>query len=151
MNKKETNGGFKVSDKRHFAMEDDGTVKKRKAEEKAAETEAAAPAAEKPAEAPDIDLDSCECEEDFTELPPLDFSSFVFSLSTSTMIFLGILPDPVTEKTTRNLAVAKQHIDLLGMLQEKTAGNLTPDEAHFLEQSLYDLRMKFVEVCNPKP
>jgi hypothetical protein len=136
MNKKETNGGFKVSDKRHFAMEDDGTVKKRKAEEKAAETEAAAPAAEKPAEAPDIDL---------------DFSSFVFSLSTSTMIFLGILPDPVTEKTTRNLAVAKQHIDLLGMLQEKTAGNLTPDEAHFLEQSLYDLRMKFVEVCNPKP
>ena len=148
MSDKETKGGFKVSDKRHFVVEEDGSVKKREAE--AAAKEAAAEASEPKEPGADVNLDNCECEEDFAELPPLDFTSFVFSLSTSTMVFLGILPDPGTKEVRRDLGMAKQHIDLLGMLREKTAGNLTAEEDRFLKTSLYDLRMKFVEVCKQK-
>jgi len=149
MTDKETKEGFKVSDKRHFAVGENGKVTKRAEDEKAEKPADTAGEAEK-AEAQDIDLDSCECEEDYDKLPPLDFASFVFSLSTSTMILLGILPDPTTKKMMKNLAMARQHIDLLGLLQEKTVGNLSKDEESFLQNALYDLRMKFVEACNPK-
>jgi Domain of unknown function (DUF1844) len=95
----------------------------------------------------EFDADCEPCVADYGELPPIDFTSFVFSLSTSTMIFLGVLPDPATSKQDVDLAMAKQHIDILGMLKDKTAGNLSEEEAAFLERSLYDLRMRFVTAC----
>ncbi len=92
--------------------------------------------------------EKCEpCQEDYKSLPSINFTSFVFSLSTSTMIFLGVLPDPSTGKENVDLAMAKQHIDILGMLDEKTKGNLSEEEATFLERSLYDLRMRFLTAC----
>ena len=80
-------------------------------------------------------------------LPPLDFSTFILSLSTSVLLHLGELPDPDTQSTESNLSMARQSLDLLGMLQDKTRGNLTDDESKLLENLLYDLRMKYVAQC----
>lgn len=77
-------------------------------------------------------------------LPEIDFSSFVFSLSTSALLHLGEMPDPVTRKTEKDLPLAKQTIDILGMLEEKTRGNLSVDEAKLLENLLADLRWRYV-------
>lgn len=79
---------------------------------------------------------------------PLTFASFIMSLSTSALIYLGQVPDPVTGKTGTDLVGARQTIDLISLLREKTAGNLTPDEAGLIEAVLYDLRMLFVN-ANP--
>jgi hypothetical protein len=78
-------------------------------------------------------------------LPEIDFNHFVFSLSTSTLIQLGEIEDPFTQKSVKNLPLAKQTIDLIGMLQGKTKGNLTPEEEKVIEYVLYDLRMKYVK------
>ncbi|MFH2009090.1 MAG: DUF1844 domain-containing protein [bacterium] len=80
-------------------------------------------------------------------MPPIDFSTFVLSLSQAVLLHLGELEDPETKQLTPNLAMARQSIDLLSMLQEKTRGNLTEEEAKLLENLLYDLRMKYVAVC----
>lgn len=80
------------------------------------------------------------------ELPAIDFSTFVLSLSTSGFYHLGLVPDPETGKPApANRALARQTIDTLEILQQKTLGNLDPDEAHLLESLLYELRMRFVE------
>jgi len=80
-------------------------------------------------------------------LPEIDFTSFIFSLSTSALIQLGEIQDPFTQKLIRNLPLAKQTIDLIGMLKEKTKGNLTPEEERVIEYVLYDLRLKYVKTA----
>jgi hypothetical protein len=80
-----------------------------------------------------------------TPLPKIDFSMFMFSLNSSVLVNLGLLEDPVSGGTMKNLAVAKQTIDILGMLQEKTRGNLTRDEEEMLKHILYELRMMYVK------
>jgi hypothetical protein len=77
-------------------------------------------------------------------LPALDFSSFIFSLSTSALLHLGEVPDPVTQKRERDLPLAEQTIDILGMLKEKTRGNLTPDEEKLMDNILADLRWRYI-------
>ncbi len=77
-------------------------------------------------------------------LPEINFSSFILSLSTSALMHLGEVPDPVSKETEKNLPLAKQSIDMLGMLQEKTKGNLTPDEEKLLDHLLTDLRWRYV-------
>lgn len=79
------------------------------------------------------------------QTPPLDFMTFVISLASSVHVHLGKMANPGTEKTEKNLVLARQTIDLLGLLQEKTKGNLTEDEAKVLEHVLTDLRLQFVE------
>ena len=76
---------------------------------------------------------------------PVSFSAFVVSLASSAMLNLGECPDPTTAKCVVNLAMARQTIDLLGVLEEKTKGNLDEEEAQLLEHVLYDLRTRFVE------
>jgi hypothetical protein len=76
--------------------------------------------------------------------PGVDFYSFVLSLSTSALIQLGKISDPVTNKTTQNIPAAKQTIDILAIIQEKTKGNLTDQEQAVLNNSLYDLRMMYI-------
>ncbi|HUL38016.1 MAG TPA: DUF1844 domain-containing protein [Thermodesulfobacteriota bacterium] len=78
-------------------------------------------------------------------LPEIDFTHFMFSLSTSALIQLGEIEDPFTKKLVKNLPLAKQTIDLIGMLNEKTKGNLTPDEEKVMQYLLYDLRMRYVK------
>ena len=81
-------------------------------------------------------------------LPSIDFSTLVVSLSQTALVHLGEAthPDERGNSPTRDLPLARQTIDLLGILQEKTKGNLTGDEERLLDQVLYDLRMRFVEV-----
>ena len=80
----------------------------------------------------------------------IDFSTFVISLGSSVLVHLGDLAAPGDESSQRDLPLAKQTIDLLGMLAEKTRGNLTADEARLLEHLLYDLRIKYVEAKKQK-
>ena len=77
-------------------------------------------------------------------LPEINFTNFLLSLSTSVLIQLGEVQDPMTNQNEKNLPIAKQTIDLLGMLREKTKGNLTPDEEKLFENLLYDLRIRYV-------
>jgi hypothetical protein len=78
------------------------------------------------------------------ELPETNFSSFILSLSTSVLVHLGEVPDPLTQKPDRHLPLAKQTIDLLGMLKEKTQGNLTADEEKLIDHLLADLRWRYI-------
>lgn len=119
---------LKVNDRRRFAP--DGSP---------LET---APAADKPAES--VEKPSASSSGPETELGP-DFASFVLSLAAGAQAGLGIAPHPVTGKREVHLGQAKYSIDLLGLLQEKTRGNLTPEEGQLIEALLYDLRMRYVE------
>jgi hypothetical protein len=75
---------------------------------------------------------------------PIDFSTFILSLSSSATYHLGLAPHPEKECQCHNLPMAKQTIDLLNLLQEKTRGNLTGEEERLLGEVLYNLRMAFV-------
>jgi hypothetical protein len=73
------------------------------------------------------------------------FSTFVLSLSTSALVHLGELPDPITNAKEVNLQLAKQTISIIEMLKEKTKGNLTKEEESLLDNVLYDVRLKFIK------
>ena len=81
---------------------------------------------------------------DQTPLPAINFSTFVISLNASALVHLGQLEDPATGSKSKNLPMAKQTIDILSMLEEKTKGNLTADEENILKNLLYDLRINYV-------
>jgi hypothetical protein len=82
------------------------------------------------------------------DLPTLDFSTFVLGIIGSAYVHLGDAPPPEGEPG-KDLDVARHDIDLLGILQEKTKGNLTGEEERLLTQALTDLRMRYVEVSKP--
>jgi hypothetical protein len=85
-----------------------------------------------------------------SELPRIDFSTFVLSLSHSALVSLGDAPNPIDGRRDENLPMARQTIDLLALLEEKTSGNLTGEEERVLQQALYDLRLRYVEVSREK-
>jgi hypothetical protein len=78
-------------------------------------------------------------------LPKIDFSSFILSLYSSGLVQLGKVEEPSTGKKTKDLEMAKHTIDMIAMLQEKTAGNLTDDEKNLLKALLSELRIAYVE------
>jgi len=78
-------------------------------------------------------------------LSQIDFVTFTLSLAHSARMHLGEAPNPETNKVESNLPLAKQNIDILGMLEDKTKGNLSGDEERLLAQVLFDLRMRYVE------
>jgi hypothetical protein len=119
--------GFKVTDKRgvfgngeDMDLNKDSTGEERTREEKAEE-------------------------EVFTRV--LNFSTFILSLTTSALVNLGELPDPLSKEKTANLPLAQQTISIIEILKEKTAGNLTEDEGRLMESVLYDLHMKYVQAA----
>ena len=77
-------------------------------------------------------------------LPEVTFSTFVLSLASSALVHLGEVPNPETGSTSRNEDLARNAIDLLTMLDDKTRNGLTPDENKLMRDVLYELRMKFV-------
>jgi hypothetical protein len=87
-----------------------------------------------------------EEEQQQVQLPPVNFENFIFGLYNTALIHLGIR-DPETGKLIRNLPVARHTIDTLGMIQEKTKGNLTAPEGNFLENLLYELRMNYLRAA----
>ena len=81
---------------------------------------------------------------------PVNFSSFVISMGSSALMLMGEQLDPQQPSMPLNLPQAKEIIDLLSMLEEKTRGNLTPDEQVVMKDMLYALRMKFVSLTSGK-
>lgn len=130
-----TDKGFVIKDKRIF----DESGETRKEELKKEETKAHIKADEEPAEK------SGEKKAQEEYFPEVTFSSFVFSLSTTVMYHFGDFPDPITKKTEKNLAAAKQTIDMLNMLKNKTMGNLDDNEKELLDGILYELMMRYVK------
>ena len=80
-----------------------------------------------------------------TQLPEINFSTFIFSLNASALVNLGIIDNPASGQKEKNVPLAKQTIDILGMLEEKTSGNLTDDEKNLLKNILFDLRLNYVK------
>jgi len=77
---------------------------------------------------------------------PVTFSTFVLGLSTQALLHLGEIPNPVSKTIERDLVAAKQVIDILGVLREKTRNNLESAEESLLDSMLYDLRMRYVQL-----
>jgi hypothetical protein len=127
--------GFTVKDRRAFDSE--GRVKEEA--KKAEEADDKKKEKEKGAE------EGKEKEREFTSLPEVNFSSFLLSLSSSTLLHLGEIADPQSGEKRKDLALAKQTIDIIVLLRDKTKGNLTEEEQNLLEHLLYDLRMRFVK------
>jgi Domain of unknown function (DUF1844) len=89
---------------------------------------------------------------DQDQAPTLTFTGFVFSLMHTAAVHLGDAADPGTgQMAPPNVEAARQMIDILGLLEEKTRGNLSAEERQLLEQGLYELRLRFVEVQNGAP
>ena len=82
---------------------------------------------------------------DETVFPPADFSMIVATFSTQAMLAMGLFPNPVTNKIETNSSLASHCVDMLGVVEEKTKGNLTPDETTLLDTTLHQLRIAFIE------
>lgn len=90
--------------------------------------------------------------ESFTMVPDegLTFSAFVLGLASAALIHLGVHENPETGVLTIDLTLARQSIDVLSMLREKTRGNLSGDEDQLFASILSDLQLRFVEKSNPR-
>jgi hypothetical protein len=83
--------------------------------------------------------------------PGISFTAFVLSLAHTAAVHFGDIPDPVSGQASEpNLPAAQQMIDILSLLELKTRGNLTAEERQFLDQVLFELRMRYVEAGKPK-
>lgn len=79
-----------------------------------------------------------------------NFLQFVGGMAMQTLVHLGKMSNPITNETSVDLPNAKYSIDILGILQEKTKGNLTPEESEQLSNLLRDLRMEYVAMSGKK-
>lgn len=129
---------FVVKDRRIFAEEkpDTGEKEEKKAPPSAEEETEARESQEPPA---------ADQQEPPPQLPEINFPTFIASLNASALLHLGAIEDPSTGEKNKNLPMAKQTIDILNMLQEKTSGNLTEEEENLLKNILYDLRIMYVK------
>ncbi len=133
MSKEPEDQGFRVTDKRLFG--EDGKLREETAEEASkAPTEASA---SQPHTATPV------------EPPPgtgakIDFPSYILSYYTQSLVLLGEVPNPYTNKKEEDLEAARHTVDILGMLKDKTKGNLTEDEEQLLESVLYEVRLKYM-------
>jgi hypothetical protein len=140
--------GFTVSDKRLFTKEG-----ARRADSGPAETPAAGTAPPRQAPPPRETAARPEpprrprpeaSEPLRRDMPEVDFSTFVSMLVQNVMLFLGQIPDPVSQQRRRDLPQAKHMIDTLLMLRDKTRGNLTPEETQLMQEILPQLQMAYV-------
>lgn len=119
---------FKVVDKRHSAVAKDETA---------------------PEKGPGFVMKDAP-EEPSVDAQQIDFSTFIFSLATGAFIHLGLAPDPSSNQVQKDLALAKQDIELLAMIKDKTKGNLSSDEQKLFESLLTEVRLRFVEASKSK-
>jgi hypothetical protein len=87
---------------------------------------------------------------DQVRMPKIDFTTFVLSLNSSVLVNLGFETDPISGSKAVNLPIARQTIDILAMLEEKTRGNLTDDENRLMTHILYELRLLYVKKRDEK-
>jgi hypothetical protein len=145
----EKSRGFKVEDKRRFSSEGDlkpefedaADPAPAPAREKAPEASAAAPEPERRSASQPAQSSSPAPE------PSITFATFLVGLSTQALVHLGEIPDPGDGQLQRDLEAARQIIDLIGVIRDKTQGNLDKDEQAMIDAILFDLRMKYVELA----
>jgi hypothetical protein len=147
-------GSFKVTDRRLFNP--DGTLREDAVEQQPAALEPAAytvvdsqpapnpiPAQSSPGTAPAFDFP----EDNPNETPEQTmFNEFLMGVASSAFIYLGLVEHPATGRRQVDMAAAKESIEMLRMLREKTKGNLTRGEEKFFEDLLADLHMQFVSM-----
>jgi uncharacterized protein DUF1844 len=129
--------GFTVQDRRRFSP-DTGEARQDAPEEAAAQTKTV----EAPSQTPN--------EHAAEALPEINFSTFVIGLSTQALMHLGEIANPMSGKVETDVPSAKQMIDILGILKDKTRGNLNASEDRLMEDILFDLRMKYVEAVKKR-
>ncbi len=132
--------GFKVKDRRRFSSE---TGESRE------NTENVAPSEKKKDEASVQQAVEKDTEGEGA-LSAINFSTFIISLSTQALMHLGEIPNPLSGNVEMDISVGKQMIDIIGVLSEKTRGNLDQGEEKLMEDILFDLRMKYVEAVRKK-
>ncbi|MCK4619528.1 MAG: DUF1844 domain-containing protein [Desulfobacterales bacterium] len=128
----EKKSGFTVKDRRIFAEKDED-VKNKEAKNEPSKQEAK-----------DEDIEEAKTKPK-VHLPEINFATFIISLNASALLHLGAMEDPATGKKVKNLPMGKQTIDILGMMEEKTKGNLSKEEENLLKNILYDLRIIYVK------
>jgi hypothetical protein len=126
--------GFVIKDRRSF--DEKGDLKEQEKEAAEQEKREEKPAAEEKKE-----------QESPPPLPEVNFNSLIFSLSSSALFHLGEIADPQTGGKKKDLPLAKHAIDTIDMLEEKTKGNLTEEEAGFIQNVLTDLRWRYVKAA----
>ena len=139
----EGDSGFKVADRRKFT--EDGQLRDSVEEAAGGAASPSSPsvAAQGQAEvtdstsSPDVGRESRE--------PEMNFRTLVVSLSTTALLQMGLAPNPASQKVEKNLPGARQTIEILDILKDKTRGNLDPQESRLLDQCLHDLKMSFVQ------
>jgi hypothetical protein len=124
--------GFVVKDKRIFAEGNEANKKE----------PVPPPVEEKPKLQENIQE---QAKEEALNYPPINFTNFVLSLSTSALFHFGDFPDQQGGKTQRNMPAAKQTIDILDMIKEKTKGNLDEQENNLIQGVLYELKLRYVK------
>jgi hypothetical protein len=147
----ENQSGFKVTDRRLFNS--DGTIREDAVREEPVKTEPAAPAA-----VPGLAIAAEPAFEDQKEdadpsAPPEQtmFTEFLMGIASSAFIYLGLVEHPATGRRQVDMMAAKESIDMLVMLREKTKGNLTRGEEKFFDELLSDLKMQFISLRRQKP
>jgi hypothetical protein len=131
------NRGFEVKDRRVGALSE---------EEKAKEESSKAPATADRGKRAGEKHESRKPAQEAAPLPEITFPAFLLSLNTSALIHMGLIPVPGSEQVEKSLPLAKQTIDLLDLIKEKTKGNLAQEEQDLLDNLLFDLKMKYVEL-----
>jgi Domain of unknown function (DUF1844) len=135
---KQEGKGFVVQDRRRFSETGEArpeAAESPRPEEKPSESRPTAPREAEPQSQP---------------LPEMNFSTFIISLSTQALMHLGEIKNPFTGAVEPDISLAKQTIDIIGILRDKTRGNLDSGEDRLMEEVLYDLRMKYVEAVKKK-
>jgi hypothetical protein len=132
MDEEQGERSFTVSDKRFSARREAGEPLRER-------PPTADSSAQRPSQAPPQ-----ESGRGATTAEEVNFASFLISLGTQAFMHLGDIPNPLTQQREKDLPAAKHMIDLLGILEAKTKGNLTAEEERLLRQLLMDLRLRYV-------
>ncbi|MGH7822793.1 MAG: DUF1844 domain-containing protein [Candidatus Binatia bacterium] len=147
MESDEQGKGFQVRDRRRFTEtgEPRAAEGREEREESAAEGGGASPEAEAPRRDPAETSPEAARPTERDEPVEITMTTFLMSLSTQALVLLGDFPDPATGDSRADLGGAQEIIALIGMLKEKTRGNLDPAETRLIDKILFDLRMRYVE------
>jgi Domain of unknown function (DUF1844) len=137
---------FKVDDRRRFSSEGELKPEFRGSEQQPQPSEAHAPAGEAAIKLGDATAGPIPPGDE----PEITFASFMVGLSTQALFHLGEIADP-QEQAHADLPAAQQLIDIIGMLKEKTRGNLDREEQSLIDAILFELRMKYVERARQAP
>jgi hypothetical protein len=134
--------GFVIKDKRIF--DETGDVRNKEAKENSKKETPEKPDISEKEEKPKKAEKTGSPEKESQPFPEINFAGFIFSLHTSALLHFGDFPDPVSNEKSRNLPAAKQTIEILDMMKDKTRGNLDENEEKLLDGILYELKMRYV-------